>query len=136
MFWRVFAERTGIEVTENLWATVFAPVPNCSVIDLLQELRARFRVVAGSNTCAGHVGVMEGLGLRQIFDAVYGSHVLGVAKPDAAFFLRILEAEGCAPAEAVFIDDLEEHVAAARRLGLSAVRFTGAASLSRALCEI
>ncbi len=40
-FWRVFAERTGIEVTENLWATAFAPVPNPPVIALLQERRAR-----------------------------------------------------------------------------------------------
>ncbi len=79
---------------------------------------------------------MERLGLRRIFDAVYASYVLGVAKPDATFFLRILEAEGCAPCEAVFIDDLEGHVAAARGLGVRAVRFTDAASLARALREI
>lgn len=50
-------------------------------------------------------------------------------KPDPEFFERILTAEGLAPEEAVFIDDLEENIRGAERVGIRSIHFTGAADL-------
>jgi putative hydrolase of the HAD superfamily len=57
----------------------------------------------------------------------------GVAKPDPDIFHRTLERLSVAPEDAVFVDDWHGHVAAARGLGLEAIRFRGPRNLRRSL---
>ncbi|MFQ5417279.1 MAG: HAD family hydrolase [Myxococcota bacterium] len=58
----------------------------------------------------------------ELFDVVIDSSAVGVRKPDPAIFRLALEAlDGVAPGRAVFLDDLEENVRAAERLGLHGV---------------
>lgn len=64
------------------------------------------------------------------------SHELGLRKPDPAIYRAALRLSGTAPEETVFVDDLEENVAAARRLGLIALRFRGAGPLRRELSAL
>jgi putative hydrolase of the HAD superfamily len=52
----------------------------------------------------------------------YASHLLGLAKPDAAIYRAFERATGSAPADILFFDDLPENVAAARALGWNAER--------------
>ena len=61
---------------------------------------------------------------------------MGLVKPDPAFYTHILDREGCAPAETVFVDDAEENVEAARKLGIHGLRFEGAAKLRRNLAAL
>lgn len=65
------------------------------------------------------------LGIAGAFDAIANSARLGSAKPDSKIYL---EAARMAQAElhrCLFIDDLEENVAAASRLGMQSIHFTG-----------
>ncbi|RAN98558.1 hypothetical protein LAH08_04163 [Micromonospora noduli] len=48
-------------------------------------------------------------------------------------FNRALDLMGSAPSEAVFIDDKAANVAGAQELGITAIRFSGAAELGAAL---
>ena len=57
----------------------------------------------------------------------------GMTKPDPAIFRLLLDRFGLDPAAAVFVDDSEANVAAARGLGIDAVRFTGPERLRREL---
>jgi len=60
----------------------------------------------------------------------------GVRKPDAQAYLGPCAALGVEPAQALFIDDREPNVSAARALGMDALRFDGdVAALRRALEE-
>ena len=52
-----------------------------------------------------------------------------IAKPDRRIFVRAMERFGIAPERTLFIDDLEANVAAARGIGLHAVRFTSPETL-------
>lgn len=63
------------------------------------------------------------------FDRVLASCDLGVRKPEVAFFERLLDELALPAPEVLFVDDREENVSAARRAGLSAHRFQGAAAL-------
>lgn len=135
-FWARVSALTGRPITEDLWTTFFRPVPNPPVVALVNELRRRHRVVAGTNTITPHYRIHDENGDYAIFDAVYASHHMHLAKPDPAFYLEILQREGCRPEQAVFVDDLEANVEAARRLGIHAFLFTDAAELRRQLAAL
>ena len=58
---------------------------------------------------------------------------LHIAKPDPAIYTYTCDKLGVAPAEALFIDDKPENIAAAETLGMHAIQFTGVAQLRRDL---
>jgi FMN phosphatase YigB (HAD superfamily) len=94
------------------------------------------RVVAGTNTIAPHYDIHLRRGDYDIFDIVYASHLMGLAKPDPAFYTCILEHESCSADRAVFIDDFPENVEAARALGIGSLLFTGAEQLKKDLTAL
>jgi putative hydrolase of the HAD superfamily len=60
----------------------------------------------------------------------------GVRKPDAQAYLGACAALGVEPAQALFVDDREPNVSAARALGMDTLLFDGnVAALRRALAE-
>jgi putative hydrolase of the HAD superfamily len=62
------------------------------------------------------------LPVDELFDAVVDSSEVGRRKPDPAIFHRALtELGGVAPGRAVFLDDYEGNVRAARRLGMRGI---------------
>ena len=74
------------------------------------------------------------LGVDDHFDRVFYSCELGLAKPDPAFFARLVDDLGLPAHEVGFVDDNAANVAAATSVGLAAVRHdpvSGAATLAR-----
>jgi putative hydrolase of the HAD superfamily len=63
--------------------------------------------------------------LDRWFDVVVVSYEVGLAKPDRRIFELCLSRLGAQPGETLFVDDREDNVAAAERLGLRAFLFTG-----------
>ena len=57
-------------------------------------------------------------------DAATLSFEAGAVKPDPAIYRRCLEQLGVAPQQALFVDDRQENIAAARELGLHTRRLT------------
>ena len=68
-----------------------------------------------------------------LFDAVVISGEVGMRKPEEGIFLYAARALGLAPAECVFIDDMEANVAAAAGCGMTGLLHTGAQSTAAAL---
>ncbi len=135
-FWRRFTARTGIAPAENYWRTLFRPTRDEPTFALVRELAAGARVVCGTNTIDCHHVINEELGMYEPFQRVYASHLMGLAKPDPEFWLRILEAEGVAPERAFFTDDSQDNVDVALKLGLKARLYTDAARLRKDLAEL
>ena len=63
----------------------------------------------------------EQLGYDGLCDIDGYSCTLGVAKPDAAYFHRLLEMAGVAADQALFVDDNATNIAAARGVGLHTI---------------
>ena len=63
----------------------------------------------------------------------YFSADLGVIKPSAEIFGRVLALLGAEPGEVIFVDDRTENVATAAAIGMRTVHFTGAQDLRRRL---
>lgn len=61
--------------------------------------------------------------LDKHLDSIVVSSRIGVMKPNPAIFETCTEQLGVAPNETIFIDDLDQHVAAAQAIGMQAFRF-------------
>ena len=107
------------------------------LVDFIRRLRDEgYRVALLSNAPAGLHRRLEQLGIADAFDAIVVSGSEGLVKPNPAIFELALERVGVRAEEAVFVDDLRENTAAAREVGLHAVRFRGPAPLRKQLRQI
>ena len=71
-----------------------------------------------------------------LFDAVVLSGEVGMRKPEKEIFLYAAKTLGLAPAECVFVDDMEANVAAAQACGMTGVLHTGTATTAQALQDL
>ncbi len=123
-YWKRVAEHFAISVDDDPFATAFKPIINEEMVNVIKGLRAQGkRVVCASNTFDSHWKILEEMGVLDLFDVPYASHLLGITKPKHRFFSLILEAEAVAVQKAYFIDDSEENVSAARAMGLSSLLY-------------
>ena len=132
-FTRRFSAKSGRAFGADLLTLFFDPELDPDVVAVIEELKAQARVVAGTNTITPHYDLHLQKGDYRIFDAVYASHLIGLAKPDPAFYFYVLDQEHCSPEQAVFIDDAQANVEAAARLGIRSFLFTGADRLKKDL---
>ncbi|MFC7731882.1 HAD family phosphatase [Actinomadura keratinilytica] len=72
----------------------------------------------------------------ELFDAVVISCEVGMRKPDERIFRHAVDLLGLAPAECVFIDDIDHNVRAAEAVGMLAIHHREAAETIGALREL
>jgi epoxide hydrolase-like predicted phosphatase len=98
---------------------------DAELITFIQSLSPRYRVGMLSNAWGSLRQFLEDehSDLLNCFDVAIISAEAGMRKPDDRIFQMALERLGVAANEAVFIDDLADNVAAARRNGLHAIQF-------------
>jgi epoxide hydrolase-like predicted phosphatase len=99
--------------------------PNQALIDYLRGLRERHYKLA---ICTNNVREWEQLWraklpVDDIFDVVVDSAFVGTRKPEPKIYEITLQRLGVAAPAAVFVDDLEHNVIAARDLGMTAIWF-------------
>lgn len=128
-FWAQFSRRYGREVKEELFGKFFHPSIDGEVIALIRQVKARARVVCGTNTFDPHYDYHLSRGQYVIFDAVFASNKIGLSKPDPEFYRYILKNEGVNPENTFFVDDTEENVLSAERMGINATLFRDSKSL-------
>ena len=106
------------------WPTGLYP----GALELLTELRGRFRLGCLSNSNALHwPRFLSEMQLGNAFDHCFASHELGLLKPDREVFEVVLDTLGCAPERVLFLDDNAPNVEGARASGLHAHRVQGPA---------
>ena len=123
-FWKEFSERSGLDVNKDYFETMFNPQRNEEMYQLVNQLKENHRVVAGTNTIDSHYRKHRNNGDYDVFEVVYPSNLMGVAKPNADFYRIILEKESHQPEETVFIDDNIDNIESAAKLGITAIHFT------------
>lgn len=102
----------------HLWCSVAEDT--CAALDRLRQAGLRLGIISNSD---GRVALaLEAAGLRDYFDVVVDSVLVGVEKPDPAIFRAALEALEIAPEDALYVGDLYEvDVVGARAAGMNAV---------------
>jgi len=105
----------------HLWCSVHQ-----GTHESLRRLRAAgLRLGIVSNSDGRVEEALAASGLRDFFDVVIDSSLVGIEKPDAAIFRAALDALGIRPEEALYVGDLYEvDVVGARAAGIEAVLLT------------
>ena len=106
---------------------------------LLLKVKEKYRTFLMSNINDIHYShIMNYLkrdfafvGNDHLFEKVYYSHFVGVRKPDAAFFQKILNENNLNPAETLFIDDSPQHLVTAKQLGIQTYLMTAPDTLQK-----
>lgn len=138
-FERGFAERLrvhGADVpAEGLTARMQAGMSiDQDMLALLGDLRAAGRPVALVSNSFG-TGAYDGVDLAAVADVVVISAEVGIRKPSRRIYAIACERLGIDPEEAVMIDDLQQNLDGAARIGIGGVLHTSAADTRRQLAE-
>ena len=120
----------GLDLT-RLRALYFERLdPNRAMIEFVRGLRSRgVRAALLTNNAREWEPLWRSKlpEVDELFELVVDSAFVGLRKPDPAIFRLTLERlGGVAPERCVFLDDLDVNCAAARELGMAAVRFENA----------
>ncbi len=138
-FFARLATLCGIRMSEDEFVSAFTEIftPIEPTLDLIRRLKGRYRLGLLSNTNEWHFrGYIETIPVFPLFDAVTLSYEVREMKPGERIYRDALAKLGLPPESCVFIDDLEENVAAARKLSMRAIRYEGHDSLVAALAEL
>lgn len=127
-FFRKVTELCGLSITEEEFLSAFVDMftPIEPTIRLIRALSRSYRLGLLSNTNEWHFEHhIRAVDIFPLFDAVTLSYRVKAMKPAEKIYRDSLQKIGFPPEECVFIDDLEENVAGARRLGIRAIHYTG-----------
>jgi len=99
-------------------------------MNMLKHLKQHYRLFLLSNTNDIHIDTAFqrinssfDVDFRSMFDEVYFSHQLGMAKPDANIYNYVLDDAHIIASETLFIDDNKANVEAAERLGFKTYHY-------------
>jgi len=94
------------------------------LIDFIRGLRGEFTTVLLSNAWDNlrHL-LREFWKIDGLFDHIFISAELELAKPDPAIYKHVIDKLGQDPSELLFIDDFSENIEAAREAGINAIHF-------------
>jgi putative hydrolase of the HAD superfamily len=107
------------------------------VVRIAQHLKPTYRIALLSNAPSDFIrNLLATHDLERHFHEIVISSEVGMVKPSAQIFEHTLAQLGVEPSEAVFIDDNPGHVAAAQKVGITAIQFTSATQLKGALTAI
>ena len=119
------------EVVQAAWNALLISFPP-ERIELLRELKTRYRLFLLSNTNAIHVAAFQKIyqdafqngTLDELFEKVYYSHKIQLRKPNKEIYEHVLKDKNLKPEETLFIDDALVNVEAARHTGMQAIHLT------------
>ena len=119
-----------IAAYDRRWDEMLAG-PIDGTVAILSELKARKTPLAAlTNWSAEKFPVARRrFDFLAWFDAIVVSGEIGMRKPDPRIYRHLLESRGLDAGGALFIDDSAANVAAARALGMPALRFSAPAAL-------
>ncbi|MCB1028542.1 MAG: HAD family phosphatase [Microthrixaceae bacterium] len=130
---------------ELIWAfwdrwpeTLAAPIPG--TVEIIDELGAagvpRYALSNFARSTFDRIVDDPRFDVLHRLDGWLLSGDVGVIKPDPAIYALACDRFEVHPGEAVFTDDREDNVAAAREFGMTALHFTGAERLRRELVAL
>ena len=112
----------------NAWNAMLLEIPSVR-LEFIQKLKKNFKTYLLSNTNEIHIKKFEEdlsntnelKDFQNCFDQIYYSSEIGMRKPDAECFLKVIQDHHLNAHETLFIDDTIQHVNGARKVGINAI---------------
>ena len=100
-------------------------------LDYIMSLRNQYHTILLSNTNEIHISAFEKdmsnnqmlAHFKSCFEKIYYSSRMGLRKPHAVCFEKVLKEQQINPKETLFIDDSIQHIEGAKNCGIRAVLF-------------
>ncbi len=109
---------------------------NIPIVGLLKSLQPRYKLVLCSNTDVERFGFIKKKFPEVLFfDKYVVSYEVGFMKPHPRIYEAALEGAGTRPEESVFIDDREENITAAEKLGFHTILLSPDTNLKQKLLK-
>ncbi len=112
------------EKIDEAWISFLGTVAE-NKLEFIKSLRRKYRVLMLSNTnvihfdwCRKNIFGKFGYGLDDLFDELYLSYEMKMAKPDKEIYQELLRRENIEASECLFIDDSKDNILAAQELGI------------------
>lgn len=97
---------------------------NVPMAEFFRSLRPRYQTAILSNSFVGaRREEMQRYHFDEMCDLIIYSHEEGIAKPDPRIFELTCKRLGVEPAQMLFLDNYQPHIAAAQALGIHAIHF-------------
>jgi putative hydrolase of the HAD superfamily len=117
---------------DYLWNSLLGELPAYR-LDLVRRLKSKYQVGILSNTNEIHVDAVHALlqaehgmtNFYPLFDRVFYSQEMGLAKPSAAIYQQLLLELDTKASRVLFFDDLLANVEGAASVGIQAVQVKG-----------
>ena len=116
-------KNTTDEEVKNMFNSVLVALPD-HVLGMIDQLHEQHSTYLLSNINDLHYNAVldrwfggERANITQHFDKVFFSHEMGLEKPDPEIFRQVAQQSDIRPEETVFIDDTQENLDSAKRLG-------------------
>jgi glucose-1-phosphatase len=127
-----FQQNWDDQKVDELWNSLLGKIPR-ERLDLISKLKQSYQVGVLSNTNEIHIDAVykmleRDFGMKRfepLFDRVFYSHEMGLAKPSAEIYQKMLQDLDTSADRVVFFDDLEANVKGAASVGIQAVHVTG-----------
>ena len=127
--------KIGQEAFYRIYCDVFSS--NVPVIDLFKRLKSNLKLILLSNTDVEHFGfIRKRFPEIFLFDDYVLSFEVGCMKPDPNIYMVALKKAGVRPDECVFVDDLEENIDGAQRLGINTILYRPRTNLEAKLRQM
>lgn len=123
-------ELSGLNLSDiqidEAWNAMLLDLPE-GRLELLKSLSQEMPIFLYSNTNEIHYNAFRDYNLKtfgnkelleEIFNQTYYSHHLQMRKPHAEGFEHIIQINGLTPEKTLFIDDSEQHLIGAKKVGL------------------
>jgi len=140
--WRRFFSSLNMELPddyETLWIAKLEELCkiNEGVMAIVKKLKQKgYKLAILSNNERSHAIWGKKIGSFQHFDIQVNSFEVHIIKPDERIYKLTLEKMGLKGEECVFIDDKEENLSPARKLGIHAIHFKNAEQLRKDLSKV
>lgn len=118
-----FMEDWSDDQIDNIWNSLLKNIPE-ERIDLIKKLRDGYGLAVLSNTNELHIQRLNEIllahynipSLHSLFDQVYFSHELQLAKPDVEIYEEVAKRLNTNPEKILFFDDLIENLNGAQKV--------------------
>lgn len=124
------------EQIDDAWCSFLCDIPQ-GKLDILSELKTKYRLLLLSNTNPLHIEVeakkefgKRGKTIHDYFDKCYLSYEMGLAKPHAEIFNAVLADANLNAGECFFLDDGIKNIEQAQQLGFQTYHVDPAESLT------
>jgi epoxide hydrolase-like predicted phosphatase len=112
-----------LELMSDAWADYLGSL-NRSLAEYFRSLRPSFKTGILSNSFVGaREREQDAYGFEDMCDVIVYSHEVGHLKPEPAAYRSVCERLGVAPADVLFLDDVQVNVDGARAVGMRAITF-------------